>query len=71
MKAVRPVIASNIVPYFQMTLVGSHSVSEREKKGKVGRLIFCSIYLLLSMKLWTAAQKFNFLDNVHENHNYR
>ena len=33
---VRPVIASNGVPYFQMRSVGSHSMSGREKEGKDG-----------------------------------
>ena len=32
--AVRPVIASNGVPYLEMMSVGSHSTSGREKKGK-------------------------------------
>ena len=31
--AVRPVIASNEVPFLQMRLVGSHSTSGREKEG--------------------------------------
>ena len=35
-KAVRPVITSNGVPYLQMWAVGSHSTSGREKKGKKG-----------------------------------
>ena len=34
MKAVWPVIASNGVPYFQMSSVGSHNTSGREKEGK-------------------------------------
>jgi hypothetical protein len=34
MKAVRPVITSNGVPYLQMRSVGSHSTSGREKEGK-------------------------------------
>ena len=34
MKNVRPVIASNEVPYLQMRSVGSHSRSGRENKGK-------------------------------------
>ena len=33
MKAVGPVITSNGVPYIQMTSIGSHSTSGREKKG--------------------------------------
>ena len=33
MKAVRTVIASHGVPYFQMTSVRSHSTSEREEEG--------------------------------------
>ena len=37
MKAVRPVIASNGVPYPQMKSVGSHSTSGREKEGKKTR----------------------------------
>ena len=32
-KAVRPVIASNGVPYLQMRSVGSHSTSGRKKEG--------------------------------------
>ena len=36
MKAVRPVIASNEVPYLQMRSVVSHSTPGREKKGKDG-----------------------------------
>ena len=34
MKAVRPFIVSNGVPYLQMRSIGSHSTSKREKKGK-------------------------------------
>ena len=37
MKILRPIIASNEVPYLQMTSVGSHSTSGREKEGKKGR----------------------------------
>ena len=37
MKAVRPVIASNGVPYLQMRSVGSLSTSGREKDGKKER----------------------------------
>ena len=33
MKAVQPVIPSNVVSYLQMRSVGSHSRSEREKEG--------------------------------------
>ena len=32
--AVQPVIASNGIPFFQMRLVGLHSMSGREKEGK-------------------------------------
>ena len=32
--AVRPVIASNGVPFLQMRSVGSHSSSDREREGK-------------------------------------
>ena len=32
LKAVRLFIASNVVPYLQMTLKGSHSTSERGRK---------------------------------------
>ena len=35
MKAVRPVIASNGVPNLQMTSVGSHRTSGREKEGRI------------------------------------
>ena len=34
MKAVRPVIASNVVPYPQMRTVDSHCTSEGETEGK-------------------------------------
>ena len=34
MKAVRPVTASNGMPSLQMTSVGSHSTSGRDKEGK-------------------------------------
>ena len=34
MKAVRPVTASNGIPYFQMRSVGSHKESGRKKEGK-------------------------------------
>jgi hypothetical protein len=34
MKAVRPEIASNVIPCLQMRSVGSYSTSGREKKGK-------------------------------------
>ena len=34
MKALRPIIASNGVPYIQMTPLGSHSTSGSEKEGK-------------------------------------
>jgi hypothetical protein len=34
MKAVGPVIASNGVPYFQMSSIGSHSTSGRKKEGR-------------------------------------
>ena len=37
MKAVRPVIASNRVPYLQIRLVGSHSTSGNQKEGKKER----------------------------------
>ena len=37
MKAVRPVIAANGVPYLQMRSIGSHSTSGREKEGKKER----------------------------------
>ena len=49
MKALRPVIASNEVPYLQMTSVGTHSRSGREKEAKnegteyLRRLIFSKI----------------------------
>ena len=36
--AVRPVIASNGVPFLQMRSVGSHSTSGREKEGKNERI---------------------------------
>ena len=39
MKAVRPVISSNDVPYLQGRLVGLHSTSERDKEGKKERTI--------------------------------
>ena len=37
LKAVRPVIASNGVPFLQMRSVGSHSMSGREKEGNKER----------------------------------
>ena len=36
-EAVRPVIASNGVPFLQMRSVGLHSTSEREKEGNKER----------------------------------
>jgi hypothetical protein len=35
MKAVQPVITSNGVPYLQMRLIGSHSMSGMEKVGEL------------------------------------
>jgi hypothetical protein len=37
MKAVRPVIASNGIPFLQMMSVGLHSTSGREKERKMKR----------------------------------
>jgi hypothetical protein len=37
MKAAKPVFVSNGVPYFQMSPVGSHSISRRDKEGKKER----------------------------------
>jgi hypothetical protein len=37
MKAVRAVISSNGVPYLQMRLMGSHSMSGMEKEGQKER----------------------------------
>ena len=37
MNVLRPVIASNGVPYFKMISVGSQSTSEKEKEGKKKR----------------------------------
>ena len=34
MKSVRPVVASNWVPYLEMTSIGSHSTPWRENEGK-------------------------------------
>ena len=45
--AVRPVIASNEVPFLQMRSVGSHISSGREKEGKDGTGI---MEILLSME---------------------
>ena len=38
MKSVRPVIASNEVPYIQITSIGSHGMSGRDKEGKKERI---------------------------------
>ena len=38
MKVVRPIISSNGIPYFQMTLLKSHSTSGKEKGGKKERM---------------------------------
>ena len=38
MKTVRPIIASNEVPFLQMRSVGSHSASGREKEGNKERI---------------------------------
>ena len=49
MKVMEPVIALNGVPYLQMRLVGSHSTSGREKKGKDGvepQLLVMSYYFI-------------------------
>ena len=52
MKAVRPIIVSNSIPYLQMTLVGSHSMSERERE-KEGKMVkegwqFCQLNGVIS-----------------------
>ena len=54
MKAVRPVITSNGVPSRQMRLVGSHSMSGREMKGKKERTL---VKDQLSMEPGVAAKK--------------
>ena len=38
MKAVRPVITSNGIPYLLIRSVGLHSMSEREKEGNKERI---------------------------------
>ena len=43
MKAVRSVIASNGVPFLQMTSIGSGSMSGREKEGKKERMDIISL----------------------------
>ena len=49
--AMRRVIASNVVPFLQMRLEGSHNTSRREKEGKKERmglrLRFTSVALVL------------------------
>ena len=40
MKALRPVVVSNGVPFLQMRYVGSHSTSGREKEGIKERMGF-------------------------------
>ena len=59
MRALRPVIASNGIPYLQMTSVGSHSTPGREREEKKESLgtgresdsfsyeTSCNVYLLL------------------------
>ena len=51
MKAVRLIIASNGVPYLQMTSVGSHSASEREKEGKKNSKKQVNVYCLRSLQI--------------------
>ena len=51
MKAVRPVIVSNVAPYIQMTSVGSHSMSERENEGNQEREDLLAIGRDVSKKL--------------------
>ena len=53
MNAVRPVIASNGVPYLQMRSVVSYSTSGREKEGNKER----SVYILRFMEPWAVAKK--------------
>ena len=51
MKAVRLIIASNGVSYLQMTSVGSHSASEREKEGKNNSKKQVNVYCLRSLQI--------------------
>ena len=56
--AVRPVIASNGVPFLQMRSVGSYSTSEREMEGIKERTeVYITSLVLLSMEPWAAAKK--------------
>ena len=49
MKAVRPVIASNGVPYLQMRSVGSYNTSGREKEGMKERTSIHKFYPVASI----------------------
>ena len=57
MKNVRPVIALNWVPYLQLTLGGSHSISGREKEGKKKRMEREGDDLLF-IESWAATRKY-------------
>jgi hypothetical protein len=63
MKVVRPVFATNGIPYLQMRSVESHSTSDRKKAEKEEGMKFyvpsllSTLEWLLSMDPWTAAKK--------------
>jgi hypothetical protein len=52
MKAVRPVIGSNGVPYLQMRPVGSQSMSGREERNDHGSFIIINCSKTLFGTLW-------------------
>ena len=54
MKAVRQVIASDGVPYLQMTSVESHC---KERVGRKGWVIISTTSHLLSMETWPAVKR--------------
>ena len=56
--AVRPVIASNGLPFLQMRSVGSHSTSGREKEGKKERVgyIITIMFFHVQVKLMDAGR---------------
>ena len=57
MKTERPVIASNGIPYLQMSSVGSYSTSEREKERKKERITSPECHLL-PVEPWLWPKKF-------------
>ena len=55
MMALRPVIASNRVPYIEMTLVDSHCTSQTRQERRNETLVLLMFCCLLSKEPWIAA----------------